>query len=774
MYTFRAPRIHASIRRVVSLIAIAFLVASLAPTVEAQPPGGVNREQMWYAPTAEDWQKPVLITFQRTWEDAVAVSRETNQAILVCVNMDGEIASEHYAGIRYRQPDIAKLYEPYVCVMASVYRHNPRDYDETGERILCPRFGSVTCGEHIAIEPLMYEKFLDGQRIAPRHIMVELDGSEVYDVFYAWDTDSVFQAIRDGITNREIEPRTIVRGDRPILERVASRHIEDRLAVEAAYRDGDKEMRAKLLEAAREHPEAAPLDLLRLAIFGLDTALSERARVALAQTDSTDATGLILEALRTPMNEAAREKLVAALERLGERSPHAKTLAVVQKGLDGQSQAVDVQSWSSKLATGAASYRPAMNWVELGSTLDDKASATRDRPEDAIAHLEAAEASLAYAVNPETASNLAADAKTAADLTQLMFEDALTNAQAAERLGASGWNVDAVIALASHYLGDAETAQARAEKAVAALPAGEPSWNAMAVLGLYAEGRRQSIMKALRAKEEWPQQWLTDVHSAYSVLAGHPEGTDGQIVAHYDFLNMLAAVGKASRVLQDGLARFPDSAALHDRLRGRVLADRGLRGLEAVYENMLRQENASPSLHWYAGLASLVTAEFHRRKGRDEAALEAYDRAIGHYEKSIEVLPDDRDSAEHYIALSLAGQARVAFERKDDEGALSKLLASFERRAGSAATLDGLNISPADTARTLRAHFTTTEQPERLARLDAALSNLDAELLQLPAYERDGPRPGANQGNQRRPRRNRDGGNGDGGADSDDGSGRDR
>ena len=105
--------------------------------------------------------------------------RQSNKPILICINMDGEIASEHYAGVRYRQPEIAKLYEPYVCVIASTYRHNPRDYDDQGRRILCPRFGSVTCGEHIAIEPVLYEKFFDGTRVAPRHIMVELDGSDL-------------------------------------------------------------------------------------------------------------------------------------------------------------------------------------------------------------------------------------------------------------------------------------------------------------------------------------------------------------------------------------------------------------------------------------------------------------------------------------------------------------------------------------------------------------------------------------------------------------------
>src|SRR5262245_686908 len=141
-------------------------------------PQGVTREQMWPAPTAEDWKKPCLIAWERSWDDALAVARETGKLILVCVNMDGEIASEHYAGVRYRQPEIAKLYEPYVCVIASVYRHTPRDHDEQGRRILCPRFGSVTCGEHIAIEPGLYEKFMDGERVSPRHIAVELDGKE--------------------------------------------------------------------------------------------------------------------------------------------------------------------------------------------------------------------------------------------------------------------------------------------------------------------------------------------------------------------------------------------------------------------------------------------------------------------------------------------------------------------------------------------------------------------------------------------------------------------
>ena len=165
--------------------------------------------------------------------------------------MDGEIASEHYAGVRYRQPEVAALFAPYVCVIASVYRHNPRDYDEQGRRIECPRFHGVTCGEHIAMEPIVYEQFLDQRRISPRHIMVELDGKEVYDVFYAFDTKSVFRSIRTGIVERKIVPNPENPEVPTILERVVSSRASDKVIVEQAYVKGDRELRRELLATAR-------------------------------------------------------------------------------------------------------------------------------------------------------------------------------------------------------------------------------------------------------------------------------------------------------------------------------------------------------------------------------------------------------------------------------------------------------------------------------------------------------------------------------------------
>ena len=304
-----------TLRRMLRLATAALLQTALvaAPAL-AQLPQGVTREQMWYAPTADDWKKPVQITFQRTWEDALALSQEQKRPILVCVNMDGEIASEHYAGVRYRMPEIAKLYEPYVCVIASVYRHNPRDYDDEGRRIPCPRFGCVTCGEHIAIEPMLYEKYMDGRRIAPRHIMVELDGKEMYDVFYAWDTDSVFERIKKGIADRTIQAEPIVRGDKSILERVKSRDVRDREAVEQAFAGGEPQLKDSLLKVAATMGGDAPVDLLRMGVLGLDVERANAARRALSQTNQEGAIDLIGEALKAPLAEAERNQLVDALK----------------------------------------------------------------------------------------------------------------------------------------------------------------------------------------------------------------------------------------------------------------------------------------------------------------------------------------------------------------------------------------------------------------------------------------------------------------------------
>jgi len=694
----------------------------------ANPPQGAAREAMWPAPTAVDWKKPVLITFQRTWKDAVEVSRQSNKPILVCINMDGEIASEHYAGVRYRQPEIAKLYEPYVCVIASVYRHNPRDFDDQGRRILCPRFGSVTCGEHIWIEPIIFEKFCDGRRVAPRHIALDMKQKETYDIYYRNDTKSVFDDVRDQVPEVEGEAKNIVRGDRPVVERVASRHVKDREAVESAYRGGDKSQRQALLEAALKAKEAEQLGLLRLAIFGLDPDLSASARNALTGVQTSDAADLIAEALQIQMPQDERDKLLAALKNMGKESVRAQWLAGVSTGLSAGSSAVKLEGWSKERA-GAEYPAPKLAFGGYGHAThaEDKARAVEQKPQDAGARLDLAEASLAQAMKaPRTYADNPRMARLAA---AQLYTDAKRYAAEAEKLGAPKWRVHTVLALSAYYSGNTKDAYAESEAAVKALPAGEPGWATMAVVTIFAESRWKGIQAAVRKGENWPPQWLSDLDSAYRLLLRHPLGTDSQVAWHYEFLDWLGARRRASNTLREGIERFRSSPKLHRLYRARILKFRGPAALERAYESMLDTYKDPARIEPFAGVAAVNSAEHYRRIRNFEKALEAYGRAIEHYGKGVAADSRNQPPAARAVSLAHAGRARVAYQLKNDALAFKEIMASFDRNESTAGDRDGMGITPGETAQVLLQRLEENGKTEEAKQLTSRLRKINPELL---------------------------------------------
>jgi tetratricopeptide (TPR) repeat protein len=270
-------------------------------------------------------------------------------------------------------------------------------------------------------------------------------------------------------------------------------------------------------------------------------------------------------------------------------------------------------------------------------------------------------------------------------------------------------------------------------------PQDQDGWNAMAVLAIFAQSRQEAIRDAIRNKRDWPPEWLADVHAACQVLIHHPYGTVDQLVAYHDFLDALGAKSEAADVLDQGLARFPTAPELHARLRRRILADQGVGGLEPAYEELLAEPDAPAPLLWYAGRASFVAAEFQRRAGSDTQAAAAYERAIAWFEKDAAAEPEQREAVDHQVAMAQAGRARLALEAGDLDRALEAMLASFARDPDGAATLDGLNISPVDTAFMLRSRLQEQERTEQVARLQEALNGLDPKLLELPAYEGEGP-----------------------------------
>ena len=724
-----------------------FGVGGVAPPVSAQNPpfAAVDREKMWFAPTAADWSKPCLIQWQRTWDDAVAVAHETGKPLLICVNMDGEIASEHYAGVRYRQPEIAKLYEPYVCVIASVYRHSPRDYDEAGQRILCPRFGGVTCGEHIAIEPPIFEKFLDGQRVAPRHIVVDFagpddsKGREVSDVFYAWDTDSVFASIKKGVEGRP-PAKPIVRGDRPLLERVKSRDNEDRVAVEKAYAEGDAKQKRALLDATKECGNAPPIDLLRLALRGFDPDAAGVARKALAKSTAAEAAPLIADALRGPVGKDEQEALGDALGVIGETSPRARTMAATYRGLTGVKPALDREAWLAALAAVTDESEVARS-AAIDATLAQQNELAKSADPKELLRL--AEAFLARALAAERGGEEA----------RLLALDAEQAASVPAELLSTEWRPNAVLAVTAFLAGNRDMARKRAEAAISGLnpaplgpPANVAAEETMIVLALFAEARWKQIADAAVAHQPWSPRLIADVSAAYAILERHPFGMEGHFAGHCDVLEWLGALGPARQVLNAGIARFPDSELLHQRLRQRLLADEGVAGLEREYAALLTAANgAAPTqperserisaLDWFSGHAAIVAAEFARREARWDDALAAYHRARLHYE----VATSDAHDTNFMLALIRAGVGRIAFERGQDADAVAELVASLSGCPDAAATEDGLGLSPVMTARALLARLRSDGKTDLAERIDSALSRVPPELQALPAYEQSVP-----------------------------------
>ncbi len=321
----------------------------------------------------------------------------------------------------------------------------------------------------------------------------------------------------------------------------------------------------------------------------------------------------------------------------------------------------------------------------------------------------------------------------------LYFEDARTAALAAEKQSIDSWRVDSVLALIANDAGNYREAAQRAVRAVENMPPGTYSTNHVAVLAIYVRARYRDIARAVNREQDWPSEWLASLDTAYTMLVHHPEGTEVQVLDHYNLLKALEAKNDAAAVLDRGLLRFPDSWTLHAALRERLLAERqldGLQGLEAHYDALLEQPDASPYVSWFAGYASIVAAEYHRRAGKDAQAVSAYTRAVAHYERGVEQAPETLETAKHYMALAIAGRARLALERGDLQLAYDEIIASFERDPYAAASLDGLNLSPVATALMLKASLLQEGRTELANSLQASLDALDPTMLEPAEFDR--------------------------------------
>ena len=368
---------------------------------------------------------------------------------------------------------MAALYEPYVTVVASVYRHTPRDYDENGERVICPRLGSVTCGEHIAMEPLLYDKYLDEARVSPRHVVIELDGSESLDIYYAFDTAAVFEAVITSAEGRP-DPKPQRFWDLPLVERTGFAGAANREALEQAFRTGNTETRRVLLmRSVQTSRSGGPEqhELWRLALKSGEPELARLAVEGISTSDQAASIDLVLATLQDLKLETDREVMLSTLERIGQSSKRAKDLVAAFRGLEASSGVVDRQAAGEALAVDGGELREqAVDRLAAIETARSTGGATYDASgevrSDAELALERAQAGL----------ELLRGGKVAARFVPVFQQDLIGDLQAAQpvRETDQAWRWEVVdIALdlmVARGVVDQVAAEDRALEIVPALP----------------------------------------------------------------------------------------------------------------------------------------------------------------------------------------------------------------------------------------------------------------------------------------------------------------
>lgn len=638
----------------------------------------------------EQRELPPLVPFQRSLEDALLLVERTGKPLLVCVNMDGENASEQLAWYHYRDPQFAELARGFVCVLASPDRRQPFDHDDRGARLDDERFGRVVNGEHIDIEPQLFERYFSGTRAAPRHLGVAPDGRILFDIFLVQD----LSVIRTALAEHGVRPGERARAaeDLSLDELFDSPEHEHRAFLEAYFVEADPARRIQLLQQslspvrAVQHPQ-----LVRLGLFDPDASVRAAAVAVVASRPGALAPGLVTRAFNLVDPDSEQEDaLFAALTRLerGTEDPllreFARRTSALRRGLRERSVLVDPRAFAARLAVAPAVVDP------HGTAAD---------VEPSIAALQVVEELLAEAPDDPGALALFAAASLRCGRAQLAaggnplfhFEDARS---AARRAGDAGV---AELAWASWLLSDFDGAEAAAESALDGLVARAELPLALEVLRVLTKTRVRGVYEALAGNGELRASDVADLVAAHRAIASHPLSNDQDVVARASFLGSIDAWTEQTAAVAEGLERFPGSQDLHAWRRSTLLRDGGAAALASGYGRWSEAQSDRAFARWYEGLALLFAAE-HAVRARDaEQALEHYASCVLAYEEVAALDANYRASSAHYAALASAGAARVHRKAGALEAAVEAVEAAFAFGADAPAALDatdGLGETP--------------------------------------------------------------------------------
>ena len=657
------------------------------------------------------------IDWQRTLDDARALSQRTGRPLLVAVNVDGESSSERIVVERYRDPQFVAWTQQFACALGSPVRHNPRDYDELGVRVECPRFGQVTCGEHMALEPAIFSAYLAEPRVSPRHALVQLDGTKSFDLYYLFDMRALDAEVakyaravaeRAAASDAHSSLDVLDPADAAAWQRVATlNHARARTHALTAWRTLSSEA-----DLARVLRAVMPAD----AQLGLELCieLGARARPVSAELLQTAVTelrsaGRLAEWCRwmrwlEPKSVAVDECLAALVV----DDPQGRTwcLGVLAFGAPARRQAVErglqhalgAEAVAVLIQARAAEGGPveghAFHTVSrLWACMDVPAAQVEQVPEaaDAAQEMGAAEAALAAAPQDPAAmarmgqaSLLLARQRIERGETgaQLLLQDAQAWLDRALQAGAALRPLASARARTAYLLGDHAVQEATAlqslalatevdtrrvqrmrawlldPNAVAAALACEDPLTAEDLRWLGDAGLRLSSVRA-QADASTELEGIVRTTRALAATSCSSVATESDWLAYASAMQLWGGTRAAFAVVQAGVLRLPESNALRGVLH-QTAVSMGQPGAAVQVAQQAEALHGTGVCAWYLGSAELLQAEWLRRGLRTNNALEAYGRAAAAFERA-EATEWLAASARHWRARARIGAAHAHF-----------------------------------------------------------------------------------------------------------------
>lgn len=725
------------------------------------------------------------VHWQRSLDDALAIAAASGKPLLIALNMDGESASDRIVRENYRDPAFVALTRHCVCLGASVFRHNARDRDDDGRRIPCPRFGEITCGEHVALEPILFAKYLaDGERVAPRHALVRRDGSKAFDLALCFDLRDIDHALAAAVDGESLHPGIGSAGIAPPVAGTADsatwaalaarRDASGRAAFEAAVANAHGDAAVLLAASALvTHGDPGSIDAVAPLLARMP-ALGDAALTTLLQwgqrPDCTAAHAeLLAEFLRQPGSwpgapglDARQQSLLPLLRARSDTAAPVLVLAHRALGLQWrQLPADDLGSPADPELAFAAAARNAGGPVRIDTVLGLAATLARaepvlPRPGPAPAELPAAalleqqltELDAADKASRQDPAWCARFARSSLDLArhrleaggrdaQLLLVDAAAffDKALAKEPARQEWWLDAARAAFLLQQFDREVECGLRALALATGDAALPSehgdgtalrdHSAVEALRWIADGHARRFGAGTVADDPARLATLIAALRAFGLVAASPFGRDRDWVSFASFAASLGLHREALAIAIAGARRHPTSRELRQELNDALWRCQRPDLAPAVADG-LAAEFPSADASWHAGYAWILAAEHARRIEQPRLAIAQYRTAMARIAAAAAQNPDYRDSCEQLSALAWLGTGMAATQDGDRHAAVTALGSAIQRQRDLGAVRDGLGCDVFDVVDRILEWRADGPSPVTATGLLAHLDQIDA------------------------------------------------